>query len=156
MSCPGCILNVTLGTITVLSTNFTEGTIKRHLEQRFFLLFLDNLAFLTLQDKYNKQHTWYLSLSWWAAQAAYLMLLCFSLLWLPLADHTAKLLEVWNIFFMVYGVQYSTNTLGFLLWFRFTVFNANFKNISVILWLSVLLVEETGGPRENRWPEWQH
>ena len=29
------------------------------------------------------------------------------------------------------------------------VFNATFNNISVILWQSVLLVEETGGPSEN-------
>ena len=29
------------------------------------------------------------------------------------------------------------------------VFNATFNNISVILWRSVLLVEETGGPSEN-------
>jgi hypothetical protein len=29
------------------------------------------------------------------------------------------------------------------------VFNATFNNISVILWHSVLLVEETGGPGEN-------
>jgi hypothetical protein len=29
------------------------------------------------------------------------------------------------------------------------VFNATFNNISVILWQSVLLVEETGGPEEN-------
>jgi hypothetical protein len=32
------------------------------------------------------------------------------------------------------------------------VFNANFNNISIILWLSVLLVEETGGPGENHRP----
>jgi|JYMV01.1.fsa_nt_gi hypothetical protein len=32
------------------------------------------------------------------------------------------------------------------------VFNATFNNISVILWLSVLLVEETGVPRENHQP----
>jgi hypothetical protein len=30
------------------------------------------------------------------------------------------------------------------------VFNATFKNISVISWQSVLLVEETGGPGENQ------
>jgi SNF2 family DNA or RNA helicase len=30
------------------------------------------------------------------------------------------------------------------------VFNATFNNISVILWRSVLLVEETGGPGENQ------
>ena len=29
------------------------------------------------------------------------------------------------------------------------VFNATFSNISFILWRSVLLVEEAGGPREN-------
>ena len=29
------------------------------------------------------------------------------------------------------------------------MFNATFNNISVISWRSVLLVEETGGPREN-------
>jgi hypothetical protein len=33
--------------------------------------------------------------------------------------------------------------------FRFMVFNTTFKNISVISWQSVLLVEETGVPREN-------
>ena len=34
-----------------------------------------------------------------------------------------------------------------LVWFM--VSNATFNNISVILWLSVLLVEETGVPGEN-------
>ena len=33
-------------------------------------------------------------------------------------------------------------------WFRFIVFNATFNNISVMLQLSVLLVEETGVHRE--------
>ena len=36
-----------------------------------------------------------------------------------------------------------------LFWFGLMVFNATFNNISVILWLSVLLVEETGVPGEN-------
>jgi len=36
------------------------------------------------------------------------------------------------------------------------VFNATFNNISVILWRSVLLVEETGGPGENRRPVASH
>ena len=36
------------------------------------------------------------------------------------------------------------------------VFNATFNNISVILWWSVLLVEETGGPRENHRPVTSH
>jgi len=36
------------------------------------------------------------------------------------------------------------------------VFNATFNNISVISWLSVLLVEETEGPEENHWPDASH
>jgi len=36
------------------------------------------------------------------------------------------------------------------------VFKATFNNISVILWRSVLLVEETGVPRENHWPAASH
>jgi hypothetical protein len=36
------------------------------------------------------------------------------------------------------------------------VFNATFNNISVISWWSVLLVEETGGPRENHRPVASH
>ena len=35
---------------------------------------------------------------------------------------------------------------------RIMVFNATFNNISVILWWSVLLVKETGIPRENHRP----
>ena len=38
------------------------------------------------------------------------------------------------------------------------VFNANFSNIWIISWQSVLLVEETRGPGENHWPvegHWQ-
>ena len=31
----------------------------------------------------------------------------------------------------------------------FVVFNATFNNISVILWWSVLSVEETGAPKKN-------
>jgi hypothetical protein len=43
-------------------------------------------------------------------------------------------------------------------WFWFLVFNATSNTSSVILWLSVLLVEETGVPRENHGPStsnWQ-
>ena len=40
-----------------------------------------------------------------------------------------------------------TNCFG--LWFIVMVFNVTFNNISVISWLSVLLVEEIGVPREN-------
>ena len=39
-----------------------------------------------------------------------------------------------------------------------TLINTTFNNISVASWLSVLLVEETGGPGENHWPvagDWQ-
>jgi len=36
------------------------------------------------------------------------------------------------------------------------VFNATFNNISVISRQSVLLVEETGGPRENHRPVASH
>ena len=35
---------------------------------------------------------------------------------------------------------------------RVMVFNATFNNISVIVWRSVLLVEETGLPEENHRP----
>jgi hypothetical protein len=41
-----------------------------------------------------------------------------------------------------------------LIWFM--VFNATFNNISVISWRSVLLVEETGVPRENHRPTLYH
>ena len=36
------------------------------------------------------------------------------------------------------------------------VFNATFNNISVISWWLVLLMEETGGPRENHRPVASH
>jgi hypothetical protein len=39
---------------------------------------------------------------------------------------------------------------------RLIVFNATFNNISVISWQSVLLVEETGVPRENHRPAASH
>jgi len=38
----------------------------------------------------------------------------------------------------------------------FMVFNATLNNISAISWRSVLLVEETGVPRENHWPVASH
>ena len=37
-----------------------------------------------------------------------------------------------------------------MVWIRSIVFNATFKNISVISWRSVLLVEETGVPVEKQ------
>ena len=36
------------------------------------------------------------------------------------------------------------------------VFKATFNNISVILWRSVLLMEETGAPGENHRPAASH
>ena len=41
-------------------------------------------------------------------------------------------------------------------WFMVMVFNATFNNVSVISWWSVLLVEETGEPRENHPPVGGH
>jgi hypothetical protein len=46
-----------------------------------------------------------------------------------------------------------TETVFFV---RAMVFNATFNNISVILWRSVLLVEETGVPGENHRPAARH
>jgi hypothetical protein len=46
-----------------------------------------------------------------------------------------------------------------MVWFGFMpimVLNATFNNISVILWQSVLLVEETGLPGENHQPVASH
>ena len=37
-----------------------------------------------------------------------------------------------------------------MVWFGFMVFNVTFNNISILSWQSVLLVEETGVPRENK------
>ena len=39
---------------------------------------------------------------------------------------------------------------------RVIVFNATFNNISVISWLSILLVEKTGVPGENHRPVASH
>jgi hypothetical protein len=50
---------------------------------------------------------------------------------------------MWNFFIWI-------NQLIGLVWFM--VFNATFKNMSVISWRSVLLVEETGVPEESHRP----
>jgi hypothetical protein len=42
------------------------------------------------------------------------------------------------------------NNITDVMFVHLMVFNATFNNISVISWQSVLLVEETGGPRENQ------
>jgi hypothetical protein len=41
-------------------------------------------------------------------------------------------------------------------WLEVMVFNATFNNISVISWQSIVLVEETGGPRKNYRPVASH
>ena len=46
------------------------------------------------------------------------------------------------------------NLSGWLVWFM--VFIATFTNISVILWRSVLLMEEIGVPAENHRPVASH
>ena len=50
------------------------------------------------------------------------------------------------------GAIYNKST--WMVWF--VVFNTTFKNISVILWQSVLLVEETVVPGENHWQTISH
>ena len=42
------------------------------------------------------------------------------------------------------------------LWLEVMVLNTTLRNISVISWRSVLLVEETGGPGENHRPVTRH
>ena len=46
-------------------------------------------------------------------------------------------------------MEYDTLELCNLVWLRFMAFNDTFNNISVISWLSVLLVEETAVPGET-------
>jgi len=54
------------------------------------------------------------------------------------------------------NIEYVWDIIDVGLGFKFMVFNATFNNISVILWLSVLLVEETGVPKENHQPVASH
>jgi hypothetical protein len=51
-------------------------------------------------------------------------------------------------------IVYFMKSFNGLVWFM--VFNATFNNISVISWLSVLLVEETEVPGENHQPVASH
>jgi hypothetical protein len=56
-----------------------------------------------------------------------------------------------------YTLDLLVNRLLFYFWkcrVRVLVFNATFNNISVISWRPVLLVEETGVPRENLLNRW--
>ena len=68
-----------------------------------------------------------------------------------------------NGFFLIYLFLQWFELRGWYWWHCWTslfvylmVFNATFNNISVILWRSVLLVEETGGPGENHRPVASH
>ena len=57
----------------------------------------------------------------------------------------------YNIHLNVYASLFLVQDIKVgLVWFM--VFNATFNDISVISWQSVLLVEETGVPRENHRP----
>ena len=57
---------------------------------------------------------------------------------------------------MVLGLLRTMNENYFNSGVRVMVFNATFNNISVILWQSVLLVEETEIPGENFLPAASH
>jgi hypothetical protein len=54
-----------------------------------------------------------------------------------------------GMFNIKYIKKYLMNDIACNGFVWFMVFTATFNNISVILWWSVLLVEETGGPVEN-------
>jgi hypothetical protein len=78
--------------------------------------------------------------------------------WLSLRDHLfettfwwqeERSLRKWSWRHKVIS-QSLNNLFAKMVWFM--VFNTTFNNISVILWRSVLLVEETGVPRENHLP----
>ena len=53
---------------------------------------------------------------------------------------------------MVYNTQFTIKGEKYMVRVSVMVFNATFNNISIISWWSVLLVEETGVPRENHRP----
>ena len=55
----------------------------------------------------------------------------------------------------VFNKQRMGHTVSFII-DRYQVFNATFHNISDILWMSDLLVKETGPPRENHRPTVSH
>jgi hypothetical protein len=55
-----------------------------------------------------------------------------------------------------YIIMYNVYLRKYLVVVVVMVFNATFNNISVISWWSVLLVDETGVPRENHRPATSH
>jgi len=63
-----------------------------------------------------------------------------------MGQHTYAL--QWNKLYAQQWDKYTFPSLWYCL-VAFMVFNANFNNILVISWRSVLLVEESGGPGEN-------
>ena len=63
------------------------------------------------------------------------------------------LVKLWSQVVIYRCLEKFTFEMG-LVWFM--AFNANFNNISVISWRTVLLVEETGVPGENHWPVASH
>ena len=73
-----------------------------------------------------------------------------------------KSVNEWNVHLFVLKILgYSIIHSNLNDWVQFKivglmVFNTTFNNISVISWRSVLLVEETGLPRENSWPVASH
>jgi hypothetical protein len=63
----------------------------------------------------------------------------------------------WKIIMIYYNFSHFTsNKKKEGHYIRFMVFNATFNNISVISWGSILLMEETGVPRENHRPVASH
>ena len=63
---------------------------------------------------------------------------------------------IFKVFLSKLNMNWNHMYLWCLLFICLMVFNATFNNISVISWRSVLLVEETRGPRENHRPVPSH
>ena len=78
--------------------------------------------------------------SQWGPMFNYILIL--QQFWLDQQHKIFKTLSVFMVYHRLVG------------WFM--VFNATFNNISVILWQSVLLAEETRVPGENQWPVASH
>jgi hypothetical protein len=81
------------------------------------------------------------------------------LIWilLPIWQKTlAKMFIWWFVLFKKYVCVPIENINKFQWNVCLMVFSTTFNNIAVILWQSVLLVEETGGPGENHRPISSH
>jgi hypothetical protein len=73
----------------------------------------------------------------------------FMILWWKLVHDHLFIILGWKLVHDYIVRRYCTvneKNINYIGWFM--VFNATFNNISVILWRSVLLIEETGGPIE--------